>query len=96
MTLSYDEKTETGTQKTSSLLKCLTECSKDTDVKVVSVNAGKMAKQRLANLGLIPGSKISKTRSAVFNGPIEVNVKGSKIVLGRGLASKIVVKCDLL
>jgi ferrous iron transport protein A len=52
-----------------------------------------MAKQRLANLGIVPGSKISKTRSAIFNGPIEVSVKGSKIVLGRGLAAKVIVKC---
>ncbi len=94
MTISYKEKTDNSHQKTSSLLKCLTECSKNNDVKVVSVNAGKSAKHRLANLGLIPGSEISKTRSAIFNGPIEVNVKGSKIVLGRGLAAKVIVKCD--
>jgi DtxR family Mn-dependent transcriptional regulator len=94
MTLSYEDESGTTAQKTSSLLKCLTECTKNTDVKVVSVDAGKRAKHRLANLGIIPGSKISKTRSAVFNGPIEINVRGSKIVLGRGLAAKIVVKCD--
>lgn len=94
MTLSYEDETGMTSKKTSSLLKCLTECTKNTNVKVVSVDAGERVKHRLANLGIIPGSKISKTRSAIFNGPIEVNVKGSKIVLGRGLAAKIVVKCD--
>lgn len=93
MTLSFGEKSGNTSQKTSSLLKCLTECSRNMDVEIVSVNAGRMAKQRLANLGIVPGSKISKTRSAIFNGPIEVSVKGSKIVLGRGLAAKVIVKC---
>ncbi|TFG00155.1 MAG: ferrous iron transport protein A [Promethearchaeota archaeon] len=94
MTVRYNDKPQTPHHKTSSLLKCLTECSKNKDVEIVSVNAGRGAKHRLANLGLVPGTKITKTRSAVFNGPVEVSVKGSKIVLGRGLAAKVIVKCD--
>lgn len=83
-----------NTDKTNSLLKCLTDCNNDENLEVVAVNAGRMAKQRLANLGIIPGVGIKKERSAIFGGPIEISVKGSKIVLGRGLASKVIVSCN--
>jgi len=43
-----------------SLTKCLTECEKGEEVVVLRVNAGRNAKTRLANLGLVPGVKIKK------------------------------------
>ncbi len=79
--------------QTSPLIKCLSECDKCTEVTVVKVEAGLSAKRRLANLGIIPGTIIVKTKSAPFQGPVEVSVKGTSLVLGRGLASKIIVKC---
>lgn len=79
--------------KGTSLIKCLTECEKGEEVVVVSVNAGYKAKTRLANLGVVPGTKITKTKTAPFKGPLEIIVKGSSLIIGRGLASKIIVKC---
>ncbi|MHA1149114.1 MAG: FeoA family protein [Promethearchaeota archaeon] len=76
------------------LIRCLTECSKGEEVKVLKVNAGVRAKQRLANLGVIPGVKIIKKKSAPWKGPVEIRVKGSDLVIGRGLASKIMVLCN--
>lgn len=76
-----------------SLIKCLTECSSGEQVEVVSVNAGFGARRRLYNLGIYPGSIIRKRKDAPFRGPLQVIVKGTNIVLGRGLASKIIVKC---
>ena len=75
------------------LIKCLTECGRDEEVEVVSVNAGFGARRRLYNLGIYPGSNIRKRKDAPFRGPLQVIVKGTNIVLGRGLASKIIVKC---
>ena len=75
------------------LIKCLTECSSGEEVEVVSVNAGFNARRRLYNLGIYPGSIIRKRKDAPFRGPLQVIVKGTNIVLGRGLASKIFVKC---
>ncbi len=92
MTLGAEDNTEKKTQGTRSILKCLTECPNGAEVKVVSVNAGRGAKQRLADLGIVPGVKIKKTRSAILRGPVEVIVRGSNIVLGRGLAAKVMVK----
>lgn len=80
--------------KGTTLVKCLTECEKGEEVIVIRVNAGRNAKIRLANLGVVPGTKIRKTKNAPFKGPLEIIVKGSSLVIGRGLASKIIVGCN--
>jgi len=77
-----------------SLVKCLSECEKGEVVEVLGVDAGFKAKRRLANLGIIPGVSITKKKSAPFKGPVEIKVKGSSLVVGRGLAEKIIVKCE--
>lgn len=69
----------------------LTECESGEEVIVLSVNAGYRAKTRLANLGIVPGVKVKKIKDAPFRGPIEIKVRGSSLVLGRGLASRILV-----
>ena len=76
------------------LIKCLTECDKGEEITVVSVNAGFKAKKRLADMGLIPGVKIIKKKSAPWKGPLELIVKGSSLVIGRGLAEKVIVRCN--
>ena len=80
--------------QTRSLIKCLIDCELGSKLKIISVDAGYRAKQRLANLGIVPGVKIIKKRAAPFHGPIELIVKGSSLVIGRGLASKINVECN--
>jgi ferrous iron transport protein A len=75
------------------LLKCLTECDKGQELEVVNVEAGYHAKRRLAQLGLFPGTKIIKKQSAPWNGPVEITVRGTSLVIGRGLAAKIMVLC---
>jgi len=88
--ISNNENQKLGT----SLPKCLIECGKGEEVVVLRVNAGHKAKTRLANLGVVPGVKITKTKNAPFRGPLEIIVKGSSLVIGRGLASKIFVECS--
>jgi len=77
-----------------SIIKCLTECEKGEEVIVVNVNSGLRQKRRLANLGVFPGAKLQKKKDAPFRGPLQVIVKGSSLVIGRGLASKITVECN--
>ncbi len=48
--------------------------------------------QRLMDLGLTPGAKVVVVKSAPLGGPIEILVRGSRIALGRGMASKIMVE----
>lgn len=76
------------------LTKCLTECELGTELIVLGVHAGYGAKRRLAHLGIVPGAKILKKKSAPFRGPINIIVKGTSLVIGRGLASKIYVNCN--
>ena len=75
------------------LIKCLIDCIKEEELVILRVNTGHNAKRILANLGIIPGVKIIKKKAAPFRGPIEIIVKGSSLVIGRGLAAKIFVKC---
>jgi Fe2+ transport system protein FeoA len=48
--------------------------------------------QRLMDLGLTPGAKVAVIKSAPFNGPLEILVRGSRIALGRCVASRINVE----
>ena len=59
-------------------------------VQMVSIEGGRNLKSRLASMGLISGVKIKVVRNS-SNGPFIVVVKGSRLVLGRGMAQKIVV-----
>lgn len=47
--------------------------------------------KRLNDLGLTPGTKVTVVKSAPFNGPLEVFVRGSRLAIGRGMASRILV-----
>jgi DtxR family Mn-dependent transcriptional regulator len=50
------------------------------------------ATRRLMDMGLTPGTEVRVVQSAPFRGPIEISVRGSDLVIGRGLANKIYVK----
>jgi len=58
---------------------------------VVKVSGGRGAVKRLYDMGLVPGAKIRIVRNALFRGPVEIEVKGSRLVIGRGLASRVLV-----
>ncbi len=61
------------------------------EYRVVSVAGGCGVQMRLASLGVLPGQKL-KLLKASKAGPIMISVKGSKIALGRGITSKIIVR----
>ena len=58
---------------------------------IVSINGGRGVIRRLSDMGLTPGTEVSVTNSAFF-GSVEVSVRGSKLVLGRGIAMKVLVR----
>ena len=70
----------------------LEELSRNQEAEIISITGGIMATKRLADLGLVPGTRIKSLNEAVLAGPIEIEVRGSRLVLGRGLAAKILVK----
>jgi len=58
---------------------------------VVDVRAGKRLRQRLADLGLKPGSVI-KVVQRLGQGPMILSVEDTRLALGRGASHKILVQ----
>ena len=63
--------------------------------KLVRINAGKNLKGRLTAMGLIPGVEITVVNNS-HSGPFVISVRGSKMMLGRGVVHKLLVSQDLL
>ncbi|MGB5158282.1 FeoA family protein [Desulfobacterium sp. N47] len=59
-------------------------------VRLVAVNAGQGLQGRLSAMGLVPGVEIKVLQNSM-HGPFLIAVMGSQIMLGRGIAQKIVV-----
>jgi DtxR family Mn-dependent transcriptional regulator len=60
--------------------------------KVVFIRGGRNVVQRLCDLGLTNGTDVSLVREAPLKGPVEICVRGCKIVIGRGIAEKIFIQ----
>lgn len=48
--------------------------------------------KRLMDMGLTPGTMVTVVKSAPFHGPLEILVRGSRLVLGRGMTERIFVE----
>ena len=59
-------------------------------LRLVSLGAGRELRTRLAALGLFPGTELSLARAS-RRGPVVVAVKGTRLVLGRSMADRILV-----
>ena len=59
-------------------------------VKLVGIEAGRGLNSRLASMGLVPNVEITVINNS-HPGPFVISVKNSKIMLGRGMAHKIMV-----
>lgn len=60
-------------------------------VTVVGVRAGWGLTRRLADMGLVPGTTLRVINSQM-PGPIIIDLRGSRLVLGYGVAQKIMVE----
>ena len=59
-------------------------------VKLANVNAGQGLNSRLASMGLVPRAELTVVSNRNF-GPFVISVKGSRMMLGRAMADKIMV-----
>lgn len=48
--------------------------------------------KRLEDMGLTPGTRVTMVKSAPFRGPVEIQVRGSRLVIGRRMAQGIMVR----
>lgn len=59
---------------------------------VIDIQGGQGVRKRLGQMGVHPGDTITMLRYGVLRGPILIEVHGSQVALGRGIASKILVE----
>lgn len=59
---------------------------------VSSIRGERGTSQKLADLGLTPGTEIGVVKSALFHGPLMVSVRGTTLAVGRGIAAKVFVR----
>ncbi len=61
--------------------------------RVVSISGGRGVVKRLNDMGFSPGAEVAVVNRAIA-GPLMVMVKGTKVAIGRGLATKIMVSTE--
>lgn len=69
----------------------LYEGEKGKKYKVVLIDSGYKAKQRLADLGIFKGSILEMVES-ISQGPLKIKVMDSIYAIGKGLCKKIMVE----
>jgi len=60
--------------------------------RVVEVHGGRGLCRHLEQMGIHPGDIISVAGAGAFHGPFLIEVHGSRIALGRGVARRVIVK----
>ena len=70
----------------------LAQLTKNQPAKVISIEGGEGARQKLQNLGIREGVTIKKVAGMFIHGPIVVEVGHTQIGLGKGMASKVMVE----
>ena len=61
------------------------------EVTVAEIRGGRGLGRRLADMGLTPGTTL-KVINSQMPGPILIDLRGSRLVLGHGVALKIMVE----
>ncbi|WP_456343017.1 FeoA family protein [Thermovibrio sp.] len=68
----------------------LYEVKEGSRVKILNITGGHGVKNRLAAIGLFPGAEVKVVKSPP--GPVIVEVAGSRVAVGQGMAKKVEVE----
>ena len=60
--------------------------------KVVQVQGGMGLANRLSALGIRPGKRVTKVSSMLMRGPVTVQVDGTQVAMGFGMARRVIVE----
>lgn len=82
----------TALEKREKDLIAITSLKQGEKAKIAFIRGGGGVMQRLCDLGLTNGTEVSILRAAPLHGPLEICVRGCKLVIGRGIAEKIFVQ----
>lgn len=85
-----------STRKRKKPIKPLNSLEKGETANIAFIRAGRRALQRLCDMGLTPGTLVRMITSAPLRGPVEIEVRGSKLAIGWSIASRIFVEADSL
>ncbi len=69
----------------------LTKVNSGAKAVLRTITGGRQLRVRLAALGLLPGTELQVVQNS-GQGPFIVSVRGSRIVLGRGMAARMEVE----
>ena len=70
----------------------LTALKAGNSAKVRFIRGGRTAVRRLRDMGILPDMQVTLRRMSPFGGPIELEVCGTKLALGRKIAEKVFVE----
>jgi len=63
-------------------------------VRVTAIDGGRGVRSHLNTLGIHIGDWVKVVERAPFRGPVLVEVNGSRVAIGRGIAAKVMVEAD--
>lgn len=63
-------------------------------VRVIVIDGGHKVRAHLNTLGIHVGDWLTVVERAPFRGPVLVEINGTRLALGRGVASKVQVEID--
>jgi ferrous iron transport protein A len=70
----------------------LDQVTENRKAQVIDIQGGQRIRQRLSQMGIHPGDMITILRYGALRGPILIEIHGSQVALGRGIASKIIIE----
>jgi ferrous iron transport protein A len=62
--------------------------------RVILIDSGHGVRAHLNTLGIHVGDRLTVVERAPFRGPVLVEVNGTRVAIGRGIASKVSVDVD--
>ncbi len=68
----------------------LTDSLSGSNVRINKISGGERLRDKLLSMGLLPGKDI-EILSVRKNGPVIVKINDTRIVIGHGMASKILI-----
>ena len=74
--------------------KLLTELKPGEQGIVAALHGGRGLQARLRSLGVIEGQTVRKLSAMAWGGPVVVEVKRTQVAIGRGMASRILVRTN--
>jgi len=68
----------------------LSQVAEGQTVNIIKIDGGRGLRMRLTTLGLLPNTQVTVIHNG-RSGPFVINVKNSKMALGKGVVDKIIV-----